>query len=167
MTTRAPASLSTAERRDLEARYLWVLGSRTDGPFSKADHMDYQKGFEIETQRPAAKVILIAARGEIDACTSLVLMESMIEAFAEHPELIAVDLSELGYMDSAGLRALMNSARHIEDGGVRFAVVLPSHHSLAQLPQLVDLHRRINVHESREDALGPWLDEAGELPAGA
>ena len=128
--------------------------------------MDYQDGFEIETQRPTAKVVLLAVRGEVDVCTSLGLMESIIEAFAEHPEVIAVDLSELRYMDSAGLRVLLQSARHIEDGGVRFAVVLPSGHRLAQLPQLIGLRQLLHVYESVEEALGPWLDEAGELPAG-
>ena len=86
--------------------------------------MDYQDGFEIETKRPTAKVVLLAVRGEVDVCTSLGLMESIIEAFAEHPEVIAVDLSELRYMDSAGLGVLLQSARHIEDGGMRFAVDL-------------------------------------------
>ena len=128
--------------------------------------MDYHDGFEIETQHPAAKVVLLTVRGEVDVCTSLGLMESIVEAFTEHPEVIAVDLSGLRYMDSAGLRVLLQSARHIEDGGVRFAVILPSDHPLAQLPQLIGLHRLLSVHESREDALGPWLDEAGELPSG-
>lgn len=128
--------------------------------------MDYQDGFEIETQRPAAKVVLLAVKGEVDVCTSLGLMESMIAAFAEHPEVIVVDLTELRFMDSAGLQGLLQSARHIEEGGVRFAVILPSDHPLAQLPQLIGLRRLLHVHESVEDALGPWLDEAGELPAG-
>ena len=126
--------------------------------------MDYQDGFEIEVHRPAAKVVLLAVRGEVDVCTSLGLMEAIVEAFSEHPEVIAVDLSELQHMDSAGVRVLIQSACHIEDGGVRFSVVLPSDHRLAQL---IGLHRLLSVQESREDALGPWLDEAGELPTGA
>jgi anti-anti-sigma factor len=128
--------------------------------------MEHEDEFEIEMQRPADKVVLLALRGEVDVCTSLALMESLIEAFVEHPGVIAVDLSELRSIDSAGLGALLQGARHIEDGGVRFAVILPSDHGLAQLPQLVGLHRQLSVHESREDALGPWLDEGGELPTG-
>ena len=136
-------------------------------PHDKAGPMDYQDGFEIETQRPADQVIILAVKGEIDVCTSLGLMEAIIEAFAKHPEVIAVDLSELRYMDSAGLGALLQSARHIEDGGVRFAVILPLDRQLMQHPQLIGVHRSLSVYESREEALGPWLDEAGEFPAGA
>jgi anti-sigma B factor antagonist len=128
--------------------------------------MDYQDEFAIETQHPADKVVLLALKGEVDVFTSLGLMESIIEAFAEHPDVIAVDLSELRFMDSAGLRVLVEGGRHIEDGGVRFVVILPSDNQLAHLPQLNGLHRVLNVSETMEDALGSWLDEAGELPAG-
>ena len=128
--------------------------------------MDFQDGFEIETQHPAAGVVLLVLKGEVDVCTSLGLMESMIEAFAEHPEAIAVDLSGLRSMDSAGLRVLLDGARHIEAEGVRFVVVLPADHGLAHLPLFDGMHRTIAAHESLEDALGPWLDQAGELPAG-
>jgi anti-sigma B factor antagonist len=128
--------------------------------------MDHPYECEIEMQHPADNVVLLAVRGEVDVCTSLALMQSMIEAFAEHPEMIAVDLSELGYIDSAGLGVLLQAAGHVEEGGVRFAVILPSDRRLAQLPQLVGLRRQLSMHDSREDALGPWLDEAGELPTG-
>jgi anti-anti-sigma factor len=127
--------------------------------------MDYTyQGFAIETQRPAAKVVLLTLRGEVDVCTSFGLMEAIIAALAERPEVIAVDLSGLHYMDSAGLRVLLQSTRHLGDAGVHLAAILPPDHHLAQLPQLVGLHRMLSVHESMEDALGPWLDEAGELP---
>lgn len=97
---------------------------------------------------------------------SLRLMESIVAAFGERPEVIAVDLSGLRYMDSAGLRVLVRGGRHIEDAGTRFAVILPPDHRLAQLPQRVGLRRLLDVHESMDDALRPWLDEAGEIPAG-
>jgi anti-anti-sigma factor len=125
--------------------------------------MDYDnEGFEIETRRPAPKVRVLALSGEVDVCASLGLMESVVEAFREQPEVIAVDLTGLRFMDSAGLQVLLQSARHIEESGVRFAVVLPSDHPLTGQPHITGLHRRMNVHESAEDALGPWLDEAGE-----
>ena len=114
----------------------------------------------------AAGVVLLGLKGEVDVCTSLGLMEAMIAALAEQPEMIAVDLSGLWYMDSAGLRVLLQSARHMGDAGIRLAAILPSDHRLTQLPQLVGLHRQLSVHESAEDALRPWLDGAGEFPAG-
>ena len=121
---------------------------------------------EIVTERPFPKVVLLRVTGEVDLWTSFPLMESIIAAHAEHPELIAVDLSGVPFLDAAGLGTLEEGARLLEDGGVHFAVICPSSHELADLPQLAGLHRVLNVHESMDDAMGPWLDEAGEIPAG-
>lgn len=69
-------------------------------------------------------------------------------------------------MDPAGLRTLEEGARHLGDGGVRFAVICPSSHERARLPQLAGLHGVLNVHEWMGAAMEPWLDEAGETLAG-
>jgi hypothetical protein len=60
---------------------------------------------------------------------------------------------------------LVEGGRHVEEGGVRFAVILPPRLRLTQLPQMIGPHRLLNVNESRADALVPWLD-AGELLTG-
>jgi anti-sigma B factor antagonist len=123
-------------------------------------------GLEIEVQHPLSEVVLLALKGEVDMWTSLQLMDSIIEAFHEHPALIVVDLDDVRFMDAAGLGVLAEGARHIEDGRVRFAVVCPSNHRLTRLLQLAGLERALNVYESADDALAPWLDsEAGEVPA--
>ena len=129
---------------------------------------DSRDGFEIEVQRPAPGVILLRLQGEIDMWASLPLMERIIEAFHEHPALIAVDLSDVGFMDTAGLGVLVEGQRHIEDGRVRFAVICPSDHRVMRFLQLAGQEGALSIHESAADALGPWLDgKAGEVPAGA
>jgi len=125
-----------------------------------------REGFEIERERPASEVILLRVRGEIDLWASLPLMEAISEAFAGAPALIAIDLSEVTYMDSAGLRPLVEGSRHLEEAHTRFVVICTPGSQVARLLGQPGAHRALNVHESREDALGPWLDEAGELPAG-
>lgn len=82
--------------------------------------------FRIGVSHPTTGVVLLRVRGEVDVYTSLSLMDSIIEAFSEHPVLITVDLSAVGSIDSAGLGTLEEGARLLEDGGVHFAVVSPS-----------------------------------------
>ena len=140
---------------------------RIDGGGSvQAGGSDSCEGFEIDVQHPATDVVLLSVRGEVDLWNSVALMEAIIGAFAEHPELIAVDLSDVAFMDAAGLRVLAEGAHHMEEARVRFAVVCPTSSQVAGLLGSANAHRLLNVHESTEDALGPWLDEAGELPAG-
>ena len=138
---------------------------RRSGPRDPADMSDLHghPGCEIVAERPFPKVVVLRVTGEVDLWTSVPLMESIIAAHAEHPELIAVDLSEVTFLDSAGLRTLEEGARLLEDGRVHFAVISPSSHELAHHPQLAGLHRLLNLHESIEDALGPWREHKSEV----
>ena len=139
----------------------------SDGSTPTSAGMDSLDGFEIDVQRPVSGVILLALKGEVDLWTSFQLMESIIEAFHEHPALVVVDLSDVRFMDDAGLGILAEGARHIEEAGGRFAVVCPSHHRVTRQLQLAGLEPALHVRESADDALEPWLDsEAGEIPAG-
>jgi anti-anti-sigma factor len=88
-------------------------------------------GLKIVARRPSPKVVVLRVTGEIDLWTSVSLMESIVAAHAEHPELIAVDLSDAKAVDAVGLRVLEEAARLLEDGGVHFTVISPSDHRLA------------------------------------
>ena len=135
-------------------------------PFGDALDVSSRDGFDIEVQHPAPKVVLLSVRGELDLWTSLPLMDAIVSAFHEHPELIAIDMSGVLSVDGTGLRVLADGARHIEDGRVRFAVICPATSRVAHLLKQTGAHRALNVHRSVDDALGPWLDAAGEIPAG-
>ncbi len=124
-------------------------------------------GFAVTVQRPAAAVILLSVEGVLDLWTSLPLLDAILDAFHERPELIAVDLSAAPSLDGTGGRVLVEAARHIEEGGVRLAVVCPAGSAAARLLERADARRPLSVHESVDAALGPWLEGAGELPAGA
>ena len=135
-------------------------------PFGDTIDVSSRDGFAVEVQRQAPGVILLRVEGKLDLWTSLPLMDAIIEAFHEHPELIAVDMSDVVAMDGTGLHVLVEGARHIEDAGGRFAVVCPAGSELARLLAQAHAQRTLTVHESMDDALGPWLDATGELPAG-
>jgi anti-anti-sigma factor len=95
-------------------------------------------------------------------------MEAIIEAFSEHPEVIAIDLSAVSFMDVAALRALVDGARHIEEARGRFVVIRPADRQVARLFELAGAYRALDIHESVDSALRPWLHgTAGETPTGA
>lgn len=123
-------------------------------------------GFRIDVQRPAAAVVLLRVEGVLDLWTSLPLMDAILHAFSEHPGLIAIDLSDVLSMDDTGLHVLLEGSRHIEAGGVRFAAVCPAGSEMTRVLERADVQRTLNIHESVDDALGPWLDGVGDLPAG-
>ena len=80
--------------------------------------------------------------------------------------MIAVDMSEVLSMDGTGLRMLVEASGHVEEAGVRCVIICRAGTEVAGLLEQTDAQRALKVHQSLDDALGPWLDEAGELPAG-
>jgi anti-anti-sigma factor len=122
--------------------------------------------FEIEVQRPADEVVVLKLSGEVDVCTSFSLMETVAVAVAERPELLAVDLSGVEFMDGAGLKVLESAARHVDARHTRFIVICPSDNGLWRLLQIAGLHREAYVHESADEALRPWIgNKEGEASA--
>ena len=139
---------------------------RDADPFGDALDVSSRESFAIEVQRPTATVVVLRVEGKLDLWTSLPLMDAIIDAFHEHPELIAVDVSGVLSLDGTGLKALVEGSHRIEEARVRFSVVCPAGGEVARLLGQTEAQRALNVHESLDDALKPWLDEAGELPAG-
>jgi anti-anti-sigma factor len=137
----------------------------SDADFSSgAIDVSSRDGFAVEVERPATEAVLLRVKGALDLWTSLPLLDAILAAFGEHPQLIAVDVSAVTSLDDTGLRTLVEGSGHVEEGGVRFAIVCAAGNVVARLLEQADPSRTPSVYESADDALG--LDGAGELPAG-
>jgi anti-anti-sigma factor len=69
-------------------------------------------------------VAVVTPRGELDVAATPALEDALAEAAGEaglHG--IVVDLSELEFMDSSGLRAVVLADQRLGEQGVRFALV--------------------------------------------
>jgi anti-sigma B factor antagonist len=78
---------------------------------------------EFETSRNAT-VAVITATGELDLSGAAVL-ETELERLDADPELatVVLDLRGLEFMDSSGLRLVVQADMHARDAGRRFALV--------------------------------------------
>jgi anti-anti-sigma factor len=78
---------------------------------------------EVDTSTGAG-VAVIALRGDLDMAGSLVLEEELGRLDEDAGvEAVVLDLSQLGFMDSSGLRTVVLADRRTTDAGRRFAVV--------------------------------------------
>jgi anti-anti-sigma factor len=132
-------------------------------PHGGAIDVSSRDGFEVEVQRPAPGVIVLRVGGALDLWTSLPLLDAILDAFRERPELIVVDMSDVLSVDDTGLRMLADGSGRVEQALVRFAIVAPPGSPPAGRLRRADAHRRLVVHESLDEALRPPLDVAGEL----
>jgi anti-anti-sigma factor len=76
-------------------------------------------------------------RGEVDLAT-MAAFEQTLERGIDADRDLVVDLSELTFIDAAGLRALAAAADHLRRGGRRLRLVRPTR-GLGRLLHLVGL----------------------------
>ncbi len=78
------------------------------------------RGFGVERVVDADRLV-VKVRGEIDLMTAGTLRDELVDAVKQSPE-VMVDLSEVGFLDSTGVRSLFDAYRAAGELGHRFYV---------------------------------------------
>jgi anti-anti-sigma factor len=101
-------------------------------------------------------VAVIALSGELDVAGTPALEEALA-GMAEDPEVrgIVIDLSGLDFLDSSGLRSVVQADRRVRGTGLRFALVRGG-----------EPVQRVFEITRMADRL-PWVDAPGDLLDGA
>jgi anti-sigma B factor antagonist len=77
--------------------------------------------FDVKRSR-VGRAALLSVRGDIDALTAPSLAEAIFAAQAEQPSAVIVDLSDVEFVASAGMSALV-TAHQLVTPGAQFLVV--------------------------------------------
>lgn len=86
---------------------------------------------------------VVAFSGEIDLATAPG-MSAALEPWVEAGGPVTVDLSEVTFMDSTGVHALVDAARAL--GGRGYIVIHGAHGGLSKVFQLLMLEQVPNIH---------------------
>lgn len=108
----------------------------------------------IEVRHEQGHVIATAA-GEIDISTATRLRERLFELAASGSPLV-VDLGQVSFIDSAGLSALVGTAKHAASHGGSLHVACDQP-KIRKLFRLTGLDRRIPFARTLDDALEALL----------
>ena len=68
------------------------------------------------------RAIRLRVVGEIDMSTAPTFEEALSSALDEEPERLMIDLSELNFMDSSGLNALVRARNAMDDTGIELVI---------------------------------------------
>jgi anti-sigma B factor antagonist len=98
-------------------------------------------------------VSLIALRGELDLASAPKLERELHAALAAANGPIVVDLSDLQFMDSTGLRTLIAGQRSATDQRRPFAVACRANSFIARVFEIAGADRAFNLHDTRDAAL--------------
>ncbi|MBF6336461.1 STAS domain-containing protein [Nocardia abscessus] len=106
------------------------------------------RALEVQV-RSAADTVVVTVHGEIDMASAPHLQSALDEALRDAPAAVVVDMSNVGFLGSAGLSVLLAASEATGSGGLR---VVPS--DAARRPiEVTALDRLLTVFDSVEAAL--------------
>jgi anti-anti-sigma factor len=103
-------------------------------------------------ESPGATYTVVVLAGEVDATNSDELYGVLESVVNQQPRLLIVDMSELSFMDSTGLRMLLRSTRALDAHGGVLALAAPQV-AVARVLQLTRADQLIPVYGSVADAI--------------
>jgi anti-sigma B factor antagonist len=101
----------------------------------------------------AAEPTVIAPEGELDFARVGDFRAALSDAAREGAAVVVVDLSQVSFIDSSGLGAIVELHSRLRRGGRRLAVVAPSGSAPAVLFDLAGLRGRLPIFDTRGAAL--------------
>lgn len=96
-----------------------------------------------------ARIARVRLSGEVDLANADQLAEAFEAPDCKSADGILLDLRELGFMDSSGLRVVLMAAQD----GSRFATILEADGAVATLFEMVDVAERLNVVAGEDEAM--------------
>jgi anti-anti-sigma factor len=97
---------------------------------------------------PADAVLLVKVVGEVDMITAPQLSRA-IESAPDGTTSVVIDLSEVTFLDSSGLNALVQARRLLSDRGLGLQVVVPPEGTIRRVFEITHLTEQLTVIDRR------------------
>jgi anti-anti-sigma factor len=98
------------------------------------------ESFSVRTEQHGDAAVVVPT-GELDLATAPALEAALRGAFAgAGTGSVVLDLRELEFIDSSGLRTLLTARRHAEDAGAAFSLVA-GHRGLERTLEIAGVHK--------------------------
>jgi anti-sigma B factor antagonist len=115
--------------------------------------------FSVSTSREEDGVV-IEAGGELDLAVSRELEAALADDTLNGGHVV-LDLTELSFMDSTGLRVILVAAERFGKAGTAWAVVLPEDSPVRRVLSLSETESELPLFETRESALDSVREGGG------
>ena len=98
-------------------------------------------------------IAVLTVRGEIDIATAPAMLEVLLPVLDRDSGPVVIDLSEVPFIDSTGVHALVDTLRRLRPQNRRLAIACREGGPVHRVLALVGLLDALTVHRSRESAL--------------
>ena len=99
------------------------------------------------TTSVADGIAVLAVSGECDTSSAAELEAAIRDAVGVGVTHVYLDLSELSFLDTSGIRALLSAQRAMDVAGCHFAVVAPSDHVRERL-RIAGAEARLHIRDT-------------------
>jgi len=96
---------------------------------------------------------VVVVSGEIDMATAPMLQRELVTAMEAHEGPVVLDLSDVTFFDSSGLRVAIVAHRDLGEQGRRLAVVCDPEGHVQRTFMLAGLSNHLELHPTRAAAL--------------
>ena len=110
-------------------------------------------GLQISVEQPSEGVVIIAPSGELDMSNSEVLEEAIDKARQDGAKNLIVDLRALSFMDSSGLRLLLNTWNESKLSDRRLSIVVSTSGLVRRVLEISGCDSILPVVDDLNDAL--------------
>jgi anti-sigma B factor antagonist len=97
------------------------------------------------------EAVRVSLAGELDLSSALTFDEELRRIENEEPGTLVLDLNDLKFMDSTGLRLIISANARATRDGRRFAIANASK-AINRILRLTGMHDRLDVLEDRAEA---------------
>lgn len=108
--------------------------------------------FRVEEEQPLPGAVLFVVHGDLDLHSADELGDRLVSAVERGPSSVVIDLSDVGFVDSQGLGALLRGTRRFGAGEGRFRLVVPAP-EIRRVFEITALDRVFPLDITREQAL--------------
>jgi anti-sigma B factor antagonist len=107
---------------------------------------------DVRFEREGALVIA-ALTGEVDMSNATSVRQQIAESVTPDDDAVVVDLSELAFMDSAGLHSVVELGTLLEERRQQLLVCVPPGSPMQRAIEIIGLPGAVSIHSSRDEAM--------------
>jgi anti-sigma B factor antagonist len=108
-----------------------------------------------QRHEPLAGCVVLAVAGEVDAQSATAFEEELLAAFEAAKERLVVNLEEVTFFDSAGIRCLIGLRQRAGDRSSAVRLVMPRRLGVRRALDISAVHTLFGVAGSVSEALAP------------
>jgi anti-anti-sigma factor len=100
------------------------------------------------------KTVVAVLTGEVDMSNAPSVRQQIAESVTPDDDALLVDLSELSFIDSAGLHTLIELGTVLDERRQQLLLCVPHGSPIQRAIEIIGLPRAISIHSDRGEALG-------------